>query len=66
MRGPGELQVANASPGGSICGVTRIEACSACPGDYEDPDRTAGPEDHAEAESERDDAVDNADFEESR
>jgi hypothetical protein len=29
---------------GNLCGVFGLRACSACRGDYEDPDRTAGEE----------------------
>lgn len=32
--------------------VIEIKACSACPGDYEDPDRTAQENDEADEEDE--------------
>lgn len=38
------------------CGAMKVRACSACAGDYEDPDRTAG-EDDEDAEEADDDGV---------
>jgi hypothetical protein len=38
----GEMPIAAESP--NERSSLRVSACSACPGDYEDPDRTAGEE----------------------
>ena len=35
-------------------GVARLQACSACAGDYEDPERTAGTPDEANGEGNED------------
>jgi hypothetical protein len=63
MRGASGLQVGRAgSPSARLSG-TGVEACSACAGDYEDPERTAGagPDDYADSEFAGDDAVDGDD-----
>ena len=44
-------------PGGTKYG-NRMEACSACPGDYEDPDRTARNRREAEEAAEPDEEFD--------
>ncbi len=63
MRNPWGLQGGNANSQKSGPVTSRIEACSACAGDYEDPERTAGagPDDYADAEFAGDDAVDGDD-----
>jgi hypothetical protein len=42
-------------------GVIGLRACSACAGDYEDPDRTAGTPDDAETEDREGGALANSD-----
>jgi hypothetical protein len=39
---------------GGCAAITSLHACSACAGDYEDPDRTAGEPDEEEARARED------------
>lgn len=52
MRGPGSAGAGNANwvAGPSAALSSEVSACSACAGDYEDPDRTAWPAEEEQAE----------------
>jgi hypothetical protein len=60
MGRPGAMQGTSESSRGSGFGSPRMEDCSAGGSDYEDPERTAGPDDSAESGFEGDDDVDGA------
>ena len=50
MRGPGSAGAEDLAARPSAALSSEVSACSACAGDYEDPDRTAWPAEEEQAE----------------